>query len=769
MNTANTNTANNSIVAYGQLEDVAGALSGLTYAGQTSEFSGTDTITLEVVDAGGMVASRVIKVDIEADRPPKITRVGRLATSPRNLRMDEDGELLLDSLHMSTPNTAADSTVQVEIFCTNGIVSLPTSKQETDVLISMNMSAGVIIAGNTDRVNNVLRSLMYRPNSDVWGSDEISIIAREGRSGIAGGWSTIAGSESIIVLIEPVNDAPTIDIPRGLTRTVPPVALAGDFLSLAEIVVHDVDAGEAAGSQLLLVNVSTGLEGNMVSLATGKTTVHGRIPGVLFLEGSAEGVYPVITLKGPINHVNAALSLLQFWAPFGQPNGVDNVTIGAADFGNWGKGVEEVVTASLAVDVRYREDPLAVEHAFIQWETPPGALSVGEDGQLNVLGITLITEGSNYPANSTWVDVTIAADHGLVQVVDAGAGTDRKPTVEIVRSGLGLLTVSGAVEEVSAALAGCTYIPDPNYHGLETLGLSAQGRSEEWTTTTSVPIVVFPEPDAPTITVGKTPAANSSMARTVDVGSRLPLHGVTIQHADALHSSTSDTITLRVHSATGSGTVWMNDSIPGLWIYAEEAGSVLVARGNVENLQQALDAGGLEYIPAEEHSGTDVLELSVSANFPYVTFGNESSNVFDDLGEVEHATAELEVTVIPAFVPAAVALEDGALFSTTEGVGVLTPGIIINAPGRRNTSEIVVSVSFGVDRGGIRLPRAAGRQIVVEGQGESTMLLTGTEFEVNLALLGAVFHPAPFYNGVADVKVTRTWKSYAINLDLRIR
>ena len=201
----------------------------------------------------------------------------------------------------------------------------------------------------------------------------------------------------------------------------------------------------------------------------------------------------------------------------------------------------------------------------------------------------------------------------------------------------------------------------------------------------------------------------------------------------------------------------MNDSIPGLWVYAEKAGSVLVVRGSVESLQQALDAGALEYVPEEEHRGTEVIALSVSANFPYVPVGNETSNVSDDLGEVEHATAELEVTIVPAFVPAAVTLEDGGLFSTTEGIGVIIPGVRINAPGRRNTSEEVVSVSFWVDRGGIHLPRAAGRQVIAEGQGESTMLLTGTEFEVNMALLGAVFHPAPFYNGVADVKVTRTW------------
>lgn len=730
-------------------------MSGLSYAGQTRDFSGTDTISLEVVDAGGLVASRVIKVDIAADTPPKITRVGQLASSPRNLIMDEDGELLLESLRVSTSNAAAESKVRVEIFCTNGILSLPTSKQEeAGVLISTDMSAGVIIAGSTDRVNNAMHSLTYRPNTDVWGSDEVSIIAREGVSGIVGGWNTVAGLESIIVLIEPVNDAPIIDIPSDLTGAVLPVALSGEFLPLSGIVVHDADAREPAGTQLVLVNVSTGLEGNMISLALGETTVHGRIPGVLFLEGSAEGVYPGIAFRGAIDKVNAALSLLQFWAPFGQPNGVDNVTIVVHDSGNWGKGVEETVTADVAIDVRYREDPLAVSLAFIQWETPPGAFSVGEDDQLDVLGIGLTADGSVYPANSTWVDVTIAADHGLVQVLDSRAGTDWKPTIEMVRHGAGSLTVSGAVEEVSAALAGCTYMPNPDYHGLDTLELSARGLSEEWVTNTSVMIVVFPEPDVPTITVDST---TPSVARTVELGSRLPLYGVDIQHPDALYSSTSDAVTLRVHSATGSGSISMNDSIPGLWVYAEDAGSVLVARGSVETLQQALDAGGLEYVPAELRNGKDVLALSVSAAFPYGAFGNEISNGFDYSGEVEHTAAELEVIVVPAFVPAAVALEDGALFNTTEGVSVVISGIRINAPGRSNTSEVVVSVTFGVDGGGIRLPRAADRQVIAEGQGELTMVLTGTEFDVNMALQGAIFHPAPFYNGIANVKVTRTW------------
>jgi len=732
------NVSSNSITALGQLQQVADALSGLTYAGQRGDFNGADTIALTVVDAGGLAASRIIKVEVEASSPPAITRVGRLATLPRNLGVDEDGQVSLDALNVSVSNSAADSTVQVEIFCSNGVVSLPLSEHELGLLTNTGTGHGIVVAGNTDEVNRALRLLVYRPDADVWGSDEL----------------TVTGIESIIILIEPVNDPPTIDIPESLAGGAMPTSFSGEVLSLAGIMVHDADAGEPGGSQLVSVNASAVVEGSTVSLAMGHaTTVGGHLPGVLFLEGSAKGVYPRIAFRAPLHLANSALDLLQFWAPYGQPGGLYNVTITVSDHGNWGKGTEEVASANVTIDLQYQQDPLdAGSSRFLRWDTPHGALWVDEDGQLLDLGIALVADSSaSSSASTTWVKATLEVDHGIMQVLRNGVRNNSKAAIEFTHLGPGSVSVSGVLADVSAALAHSTYTPEPNFNGMATLELSVQESLGDDGVNASIEIIVFPQPDAPTIEVDA-----SFKALSAEVGSPLKLYGLKVQHADALDYS-GGPVTLRASSTTGSGgTLAMNGTQPGLWVYTDEgSGGVLVVRGRVENVQLALDSGALEYLPSQGYDGLDVIAFSVSADSPYGAFGDEISSLVEEESlRSDNATAQLEIAVVPAFVPAAVVLEGGSLFRTVEGSAIELAGIRAQAPGRRDTSDEVVSLSFETVQGSVTIPGAGSRRVLAEGQGDSTMTLTGTELEVNMALSGSVFKPNAFYNGVADIKVT---------------
>lgn len=746
-----------SISAYGTLEEVADALLGLTYAGQSSDFSGADTVTLEIADAGGLTASSIVRIDVEAASPPKITRAGPLASLPRTLSVDEDGELFLDALHVSVLSSESETMVQMEISCTNGIISLPLSDREkADLRTTTGTGQGVILAGTADRVNRALRSLVYRPDADFWGSDQLSIVAREGTDGVGGssGWNTLAGIESIIVLINPVNDPPTIHVPIAFAGDVIPTAFAGEVFGLGGIEVRDADAEEPRGSQLVSVNTSVAVEGTLLSLALGNTTVQGRIPGVGFMEGSAEGVFPIIAFRAPLHLANYALSLLQFLSPYGQPSGLCGVTIIVSDHGNWGNGVEEVVSANLIINLQRQEDPFAASPGgFAHWDTPHGALSVDEDGELSDLGVALVPDSASDASsiNGTWVDATLEVEHGFVQVSSSGRWINGKDAVELVRHSPGSLTVSGALAEVSTVLAATTYVPEPDFHGPETLALSAQEHRGDWAMNASVEILVFPQPDPPTISVG-----SSLKALTAEGGSRLILRGVEVQHVDALDEFESGTVTLRGHSVAGRGTLSVNGTQPGLWMYTEEGGSVLVVRGSVESVQTALDSGTLEYVPADGYDGLDVIMLTIAADSPYGAFGYESLGLVEDFGGNSggNASVEVEITVLPPFTPAAVTIEGGSVFRGVEGNGIEMPGILVRAPGRRNTSGKSVSIRFEMTQGGVTLPGAANRQVAVRSQGESSLTLTGTEADVNMALRGAVFNGGPFYNGVADIKVT---------------
>lgn len=735
------------IISYGRMKDVADALARLAYSAPTGEFSGADSIEIEVIDAGGLAAFRTIKVDVEASFPPKIKRVGRLALLPEHLRIDEDSDLSIDALEITMPETGAETTVQVEIFCSKGVLSIPFATKDATLSIVGEGAGTVVVAGPPNRINNALHSLSYRPNAEVWGSDELSIVVRKGSKGSGGIWSTVAEIESIIILIDPVNDPPIIDIPVGLMGEVLPVAWGGEALALKDIQVRDTDAAEPAGSELISINISTSGIGNMVALAGGGITVQGRLAGVRFFEGSAEGVHPRMAFRGRIDLVNGALGLLHFLPPFGQPSGLDTVTIAVSDNGNWGGGGENIVTSNIPVEV-IQQDLLADFDGLVRWDIPRNAITVDEDDRLDIIGISLLTDSTGLAPSSMLVDAFVAAEHGVVDIGKDTPSSGGMANVEIVCHAPGLVAVSGAISDVSEALASLRYSPEPNYHGFEKLSLSAQGRRGSWERNASVPVVVLSQPDAPSVMILGT--TSSPGGRTVEVGARLSLYGIVVEHVDDLDEDRRPTVTLRARSTAGKGSLQVDEPQPGVWAYVEESTNDLVVRGRACHLQSALDSGALTYVPKKGYNGLDVVSLRVSADSPFGDFGVEGN--WKPPEENDQAEAEMDVNVVPAFISAAVVLQDGALFHTNEGVAVEITGIRARAPGRWNTSETVVIISLYSSHGFVTLPSASSNQ---KDQGE-LMQITGKEFDLNMALAGMLFESAPFYNGLAEVKVRYT-------------
>lgn len=738
------------IISYGRMKDVADALAGLAYSAPMGEFSGADSIEIEVIDAGGLAAFRTIKVDVEASCPPKIERVGRLALLPEHLRIDEDSDLSIDALEIVMPETGAKATVQVEIFCSKGVLSMPFATKDATLSIMGEGAGTVVVAGPPNRINNALHSLSYRPNAEVWGSDELSIVVRKGINGSSGVWSTVAEIKSMIILIDPFNDPPIIDIPVGLMGEVLPVARGGEALALTDIQVRDTDAAEPAGTELISINISTSGIGNMVALAGGSITVQGRMPGVRFFEGSAEGVHPRMAFRGRIDLVNGALGLLHFLPPFGQPSGFDTVTITVSDNGNWGGGGENIVTANIPVEV-IQQDLLADFEELVRWDTPQNALTMDEDGRLDIIGISLLTDASGLVPRSTLVDVFVAAERGVVDIGGHTLSSGGMASVEIARHAPGLVTVSGAISDVSTALTSWTYFPEPNYHGFEKISLSAQGRRGSWERNASVPVVVFSQPDAPSVTI--LGATSSPGGRTVEVGARLSLYGIVVEHVDDLDEDQRPTVTLRARSTAGKGSLLVDEPQPGVWAYVEESIVELVVRGRACHLQSALDSGALTYVPKEGYNGLDVVSLRISADSPFGDFGVEGK--WKPPEENDQAEAEVDVNVVPAFVTAAVVLQDGALFHTMEGVAVEITGIIVRAPGRWNTSETVVTINLYSSHGLVTLPGASSDKVLFKDQGEFIQI-TGKELDINIALARTLFKSAPFYNGFAEIKVRYT-------------
>lgn len=672
--------------------------------------------------------------------------------------MDEDGELSLNSLEIHVPGSASDSIfIEVEVVATAGIVSLPLRAMDSDDLVTAtDTGAGVSVIGKIERVNVALRSLMYKPQADRWGTDEISVVAREKRMNKAQRWNEATGIEEIIVFIGPVNDPPVISVILGQLGHARLVASAGEFLPLSGITVRDPDASEPAGTDLVTMDITTGSTGNLVSFGLGTTMLSDQVPRMRWYEGSWEEAYPRITLSAPIEIANEALSFLQFLAPFGHPSGPTNVSITVFDNGNWGWGDDGSDEVNITINVRQSEDPIAVFQNSVRWLVPPGALSVEEDGRLRDLSIALARERVGVPFD-TWVEAVVKPSHGTVQLVETlSVSKEERYNVEFARDVIGSISVSGALRDVSAAVLDLHYLPEQDFNGMEVLELVVHGAAKEWVVNSTLSILVLPRPDPPTVTVDRISPTNHSIVRTVEIGSRLELYGVNIDHVDALNGDSSTTLTMRAHSAAGPCTMNMDTEQQGLWVYTGDAAGDLVVRGTLRYLQLALRSGALEYMPLEGYDGIDTVTVSVSADNQFHELLNllgENATVVQNYTSPEIAVTDFELTVIPAFIPPAVVFDDGPSFQMPESSAIQLTGIRVQAPGRRNTSETRLTVRLGTDEGTLTLPAVEHRHVIIKGEGHPTLTITATELDINMVLASTVFKGERFFNGIALVEV----------------
>ncbi|MBW4692809.1 MAG: FG-GAP repeat protein [Lyngbya sp. HA4199-MV5] len=229
-------------------------------------------------------------------------------TVPGFQAVDEDLPLAFTGSKLVSVSDAdiGSNPLVVTLSASGGTLSLNPGS----LTVNNNSTSQVTLTGQLTAVNNALSSLTYRGLANFNGPDTIAIGVTDQGSAGAGGPKT--DTKTIDLIVNPINDAPTLTVPGAQT------VLEDTALSLAGLIdTTDVDAG----TNPVKVNLGTG-NGKLTLATTG---------GLTFADNTNNGD-GTLSFTGTIDSVRAALATLSYQ---GSANyfGADTITIKVDDQG----------------------------------------------------------------------------------------------------------------------------------------------------------------------------------------------------------------------------------------------------------------------------------------------------------------------------------------------------------------------------------------------------------------------------------------------------
>jgi VCBS repeat-containing protein len=465
--------------------------------------------------------------------------------------------------------------------------------------------------------------LYFEPNADYNGTAPagLTIRAWDQSAGSNGGTADIGDTgtggttpfstqtDTVILSVTSVNDAPVVTVPGSIAVT------ENTSAALTGITVSDIDA--EAGN----VTVTLSISGGSLSASAGA--------GVM-----VSGTPSALTLTGSVANINAFIAASQVtYTPALNESGTRVLTVSINDGGNTGSG--GVLTHTRTIDLEIA----AVNDAPVA--TVPASISVTEDTATMLTGIAF----SDIDAGSAPVIVTLAVAAGSLSAT-AGAGL----TVVGVGSSL---TLTGTIADINAFIAASnvTYAPPTNGTGTYVLTVSINdagntGSGGPLSDTKTVNLNVSAVNDAPVAT------SPGSIAVVEDTATAL----TGISFADIDSGSDPVIVTLSVPAGSLSATSGSGVTIGG-------TSSALTLTGRVADINAFIAASGVIYTPAANDNGTRVLTVSID------DMGNTGSGgALNHTQTVDlHVSAVNDVAVIGGTNTGSVA-ENGTLVVT----GILT-------------------------------------------------------------------------------------------------
>lgn len=423
---------------YGTLAAVNTAIATVTYR-PNPDYFGSDTLTLTSDDQGNF-GSGGSGIDTDAVAITVThTNLAPVNTVPGSQSIADATDLALSGILVADSDLSAGTgtgSLKVTLAAAHGALSL------TGVGESLTFSDGdgtadstMTFSGSLAAVNAALGTLTYRSALYYDGSDAISLLSHDlGNYGLGGAKTDL---DTIPVTVIHTNLPPVNTVPAGKSVN------DNTDLILGGTVVSDPDLSVGSGIVKMTVSAAHGV----VSLAS--------VAGLTFSsgDGTADGA---MTFSGSLAAVNTALATLTYRSAL-YYNGSDAITITSNDNGNSGTGGARTDTDAI---------PLTVTHANLApVNTVPGGQTALQATNLTLNGLAV----ADADLNGNPLQATLTAGHGVISLATTTGLT--------FSSGDGaadsVMTFSGALSAVNAALNGIVYRSDAGYSGADTITLTS--------------------------------------------------------------------------------------------------------------------------------------------------------------------------------------------------------------------------------------------------------------------------------------------------------
>ena len=666
--------------------------------GDTTSSSGIATSSsYDTVESGGTDGFAAVFTI-----PPTVS-----ATSGSLVYTENAGALPLDSgLIVSDPGFArlAGATVQITGNYVNGEDVLAFNNANTwGITGTWDATAGTLVLAGSSSVANyqtALRSVTYQDTSEKpnTASRSVTITASDG--------VFVSSPATRSIAVTSVNDAPVNNAP-GTQSTLEDSPLVFSSASGNAIWISDVDA-------------DTGAEQVSLSVDAGQLTL-AQTTGLTFVTGNGTG-NQTITFTGTLAAINAALDGLRF-DPAANFNGAANLQIVTNDQGNTGQGGPLTATSNVGIDVVAVNDPPSNSVPGPQL-TPQNTPLIFSSGNGNAIGV------SDVDAAAGQLQITLTASNGTLTLGSVAGLTS------VSGQGTSVVALTGTLVNLNGALNGLAFAPTTSFSGGATLQMVANdlgntGLGGALTVTSTVAIMVSPDV-APSI------AMSGASLTYVEKNPATPIDtGLIVTDPDS-PSLDHAVVSVAAGYVNGEDVLVFNNAnswgITGAW---DAATGTLTLSGaaTVANYQSALRS--VSYQNLSSNPSTANRTVTFVAN--------------DGIADGAAVSETIAVTAVddpPAnAVPAAQSTsEDTAIvFSAANGNGIK----VGDPDAGGNSIQVTLSTSNGM----LTLAQTSGLTIGSGSNGSGSMTLSGTIVDINAALNGLRFDPAPDYDGAATLQI----------------
>ena len=183
-----------SVSITGTAVQINAALAGLTYTGNLN-FNGADTLTV-ATDDGAAIDTDTIAITVNPVNDAPINSV------PAAQSVAEDAILPIAGVSVADIDSSALTTT---LNVSSGILNVTAGAG-----VSGNGSASVTITGTAAQINAALAGLAYTGNLNFNGGDTLTVVTGDG---------TATDTDTIAITVNPVNDAPVLNLDANSSTT----------------------------------------------------------------------------------------------------------------------------------------------------------------------------------------------------------------------------------------------------------------------------------------------------------------------------------------------------------------------------------------------------------------------------------------------------------------------------------------------------------------------------------------------------------------------